>query len=289
MKELSDTGNVLLIAAFAIQLLSIVFLSFKNERKALFTSNITMLVGLTLGLISTLSSTLFSSAEITSVSIFSGLIRLDGLSLYFLFVIQLVAIPTTIYSISYLRHYVEQKRSVKSFITFYIILLISTQFIVIANQAILFLVSWEVMSISAYFAIVYEKESEEVQTGSFYYFAASHVLIFILYIIFFLFHHETGSWFFSDYHLSFSSGLMVPVIFILSIIGFGIKAGFMPFHFWLPQSHPIAPTVLSAFLSGIIMTVRPIVPVFIPLLLIVHLIDHHSQDRLADLIKFFFK
>ncbi|KAF0140303.1 MAG: hypothetical protein FD122_2619 [Stygiobacter sp.] len=58
MKELSDTGNVLLIAAFAIQLLSIVFLSFKNERKALFTSNITLLVGLTLGLISTLSSTL---------------------------------------------------------------------------------------------------------------------------------------------------------------------------------------------------------------------------------------
>jgi len=253
MKELSDTGNVLLIAAFAIQLLSIVFLSFKNERKALFTSNITMLVGLTLGLISTLSSTLFSSAEITSVSIFSGLIRLDGLSLYFLFVIQPVAIPTTIYSISYLRHYVEQKRSVKSFITFYIILLISTQFIVIANQAILFLVSWEVMSISAYFAIVYEKESEEVQTGSFYYFAASHVLIFILYIIFFLFHHETGSWFFSDYHLSFSSGLMVPVIFILSIIGFGIKAGFMPFHFWLPQAHPIAPTVLSAFLSGVLL------------------------------------
>jgi formate hydrogenlyase subunit 3/multisubunit Na+/H+ antiporter MnhD subunit len=130
--------------------------------------------------------------------------------------------------------------------------MISTQIIVIANQAILFLVCWEVMSISSYLAMILEKEKEEVQRGSFYYFAASHMLIFILYIMFFLLHHLTGSWHFSDYHLSFSEGLIVPIIFILSFIGFGIKAGFMPFHFWLPQAHPIAPTVLSSFLSGVL-------------------------------------
>lgn len=70
--------------------------------------------------------------------------------------------------------------------------------------------------------------------------------------MFFLLHQQTGSWFFSDYHPSFSTGIIVPIVFILSFIGFGIKAGFMPFHFWLPQAHPIAPTVLSAFLSGVI-------------------------------------
>ncbi|MBK7377679.1 MAG: hypothetical protein IPJ03_01525 [Ignavibacteriales bacterium] len=171
---------------------------------------------------------------------------------YFLFIIQLVAIPTTIYNFSYLQHYIEEKKSIKSFVTFYIILLISTQFIVIANQSILFLVSWEVMSMAGFLAMLLEKEKEEVQKGSFYYFAASHVLIFILYIMFFLLHQQTGSWFFSDYHLSFSTGIVVPIIFLLSFIGFGIKAGFMPFHFWLPQAHPIAPTVLSAFLSGVI-------------------------------------
>lgn len=252
MNDLIDPGNVLFVAAFVVQLLAIVFLFIKNERKALFASNIALLIGLTLGLISTLSSALFSSADIISKSIYGGWIRLDGLSIYFLFIIQLVAIPTTIYNLSYLQHYIEQKRSIKSFVTFYIILLISTQFIVIANQAILFLVSWEVMSMSAYLAMILEKEKEEVQRGSFYYFAASHVLIFILYVMFFLLHHQTGSWFFSDYHLSFTAGIVVPTIFILSFIGFGIKAGFMPFHFWLPQAHPIAPTVLSAFLSGVL-------------------------------------
>ncbi len=252
MNDLLNSENILLTLAFAIQLISIAFLFIRDQHKALFFSNSILLIGLALGLFSTLSSALFSSAEISSTSIFYNFIRLDGLGTYFLFIIQLVAIPTTIYNFSYLQHYIEEKRSIKSFVTFYIILLISTQFIVIANQAILFLVSWEVMSISAYIAMILEKEKEEVQKGSFYYFAASHVLIFILYIMFFLLHQQTGSWFFSDFHLSFSAGIIVPVIFILSFIGFGIKAGFIPFHFWLPQAHPIAPTVLSAFLSGVI-------------------------------------
>ncbi|MFA7228911.1 MAG: proton-conducting transporter membrane subunit, partial [Melioribacteraceae bacterium] len=252
MNDLTDTGNLLFVAAFIIQLIAIVPLFIGNEKRALLLTNIVLLTGLGIGFFSTLSSALFSSEQITGYTIFDGWISLDGLSIYFLFIIQLVAIPTTIYSFSYLQHYIAQKRSIKSFLTSYIILLISTQLIVIANQAILFLVSWEVMSMSAYVAMILEKEKEEVQKGSFYYFAASHVLIFILYIMFFLLHHETGSWFFSDYHLSFSSGFVVPAIFILSFVGFGIKAGFMPFHFWLPQAHPIAPTVLSAFLSGVI-------------------------------------
>lgn len=252
MNDLLDSKNSLLVLAFAIQLISIAFLFLKDQRKALFAANTMLLIGLAIGLSSTLSSALFSSDDISSQIIFYNFIRLDGLSTYFLFIIQLVAIPTTIYNFSYLQHYIEEKRSVKSFIVFYIILLVSTQFIVISNHAILFLVSWEIMSMSAYLAMILEKEKEEVQKGSFYYFAASHVLIFILYIMFFLLHQQTGSWFFSDYHLSFSNGIIVPIIFILSFVGFGIKAGFMPFHFWLPQAHPIAPTVLSAFLSGVI-------------------------------------
>ncbi len=251
MNDLIDSENFLFIFAFAIQLISISFLFIKDQHKALFNSQIVLLIGLSLGLFSSLSSALFSSNDISSTSFFYNFIRLDSLSIYFLFIIQLVAIPTVIYNFSYLQHYIEENKSIKSFLIFFIILLFSTQFIVISNHAILFLVSWEIMSITGYLGMLLEKEKEEVQKGSFYYFAASHALIFVLYVMFFLLHHQTGSWFFSDYHLSFSNGL-VPIIFILSFVGFGIKAGFMPFHFWLPQAHPIAPTVLSAFLSGVI-------------------------------------
>jgi hydrogenase-4 component B len=253
MNNLFNSGNTLFVAAFIVQLLSIVFLFQRDHYKAFFVSNVVLLIGLTLGLISTLSSSLFSSVPIdTQQALWNSWIRLDGLSLYFLFIVQVVAIPTTIYNFSYLKHYIEQKRSINSFIAFYVILLIATQLVVIADHAIFFLVSWEIMSISAYLGMMLEREKEEVQKGSFYYFVASHVLVFILYVLFFLLHHQTGSWYFHDYHLSFTIGIVVPIIFILSFIGFGIKAGFIPFHFWLPQAHPIAPTVLSAFLSGVI-------------------------------------
>ncbi len=253
MTDFLQSNNILLIAAFIVQLFSIAFTLIKDERKSIFAINIFLILGLCLGLTSTLSSALFSSGIISSTPIFDNWLRLDGLSYYFLFIVQLVAIPTTIYNFSYLDHYVGQKRSLKSFMAFYVLLLISTQFIVISNHAVLFLVSWEIMSITAYLAMILEKEKEEVQKGSFYYFAASHVMIFVLYFVFFLLHHQTGSWLFSDYHLSFSDGPVVSLIFVLSLIGFGIKAGFMPLHFWLPQAHPIAPTVLSSFLSGVLL------------------------------------
>jgi len=138
MNDLLDSGNSSLVLAFAIQLISIAFLFLKDQRKALFAANTMLLIGLAIGLSSTLSSALFSSNDISSQLIFYNFIRLDGLGSYFLFIIQLVAIPTTIYNFSYLQHYIEEKRSIKSFVVFYIILIVSTQFIVIANQAILF-------------------------------------------------------------------------------------------------------------------------------------------------------
>ena len=255
MNRSLTNGNDILILAFIIQLIALIFLAIiKDERRSFIVFNITLVCGLVLGFISTLFSLVFTSVSLPDFLItgtFGNWIRLDGLSLYFLFIIQLVAIPTTLYNFSYLQHYIDKKVPVKSFTTFYLLMVVSTQFVVIANHAILFLVSWEVMSMSSYLAMLLEKEKKEVQSGSFYYLVACHTLVFILYIFFFLLHHETNSWFFNDYHISFN-GNLAAVLFILSFIGFGIKAGFMPFHFWLPKAHPVAPTVLSAFLSGVI-------------------------------------
>jgi len=255
MNRALTNGNDLMILAFIIQLIALVFIPIiKNGRNSLIVSNTIIVSGLVLGLISTLFSLLFTSASIPDYiirGVFGNSIRFDGLSLYFLFIIQLIAIPTTLYNISYLQHYTDNKVPIKSFLIFYTIMIVSTQIVVIANHAILFLVSWEIMSMTSYLAMLLEKEKTEVQVGSFYYLIACHALVFILYIFFLLLHHETNSWYFNDYHISFNSSI-AAVLFILSFIGFGIKAGFMPFHFWLPKAHPIAPTVLSAFLSGVI-------------------------------------
>ena len=134
MNSLIETDQSLLIIAFIIQLFAIPFVFYKNEKSSLLFSNIVLLIGLSIGLISTLSSTLFTSNQILVKSSFANFIRLDGLSLYFLFIIQLIAIPTTIYNIKYLEHYIEKKRRIKNFLVFYIVLMISTQVIVIADR-----------------------------------------------------------------------------------------------------------------------------------------------------------
>jgi formate hydrogenlyase subunit 3/multisubunit Na+/H+ antiporter MnhD subunit len=41
------------------------------------------------------------------------------------------------------------------------------------------------------------------------------------------------------------------VAFLLAVVGFGTKAGFMPMHVWLPKAHPAAPSHVSAVMSGV--------------------------------------
>ncbi|MFA4924722.1 MAG: proton-conducting transporter membrane subunit [Ignavibacteriaceae bacterium] len=246
----------LLFYALTIQIFSIIVIAFlQDNRKASIAAHLLLIIGLVLGFISTLTALAFSNSLLQSFNFFgipNELFRFDALALYFLCIVQLVAIPTTIYSYSYLKHYVDKGKSIRSNLVFYAVMLIATQMVVIANHAIIFLICWEVMSISAYLGMIFEKEKKDVQTGSFYYFVMNHIVVYLLFIFFFLLHHQTKSWLFSDFHISPGTGNLFIIAYALSLIAFGMKAGFMPFHFWLPRAHPIAPTVFSAFLSGII-------------------------------------
>ena len=46
---------------------------------------------------------------------------------------------------------------------------------------------------------------------------------------------------------------MATAIFVLALLGFGIKVGIMPLHVWLPSAHATAPSHVSAILSGVIL------------------------------------
>jgi len=178
--------------------------------------------------------------------------RADGLALFFLLVITTVAIPTVIATQSYLQHYLHKGSSVRAFLVFFSFLLLSTQLLVLANHAIAFLIFWELMTLMAYLGMLLEKEKEDVQKGSFIYFTVTHAATLFLYIFFFILHTHSNSWLFTDFHFTIENGLLFYAACFFGFLGFGIKAGFMPFHFWLPWAHPIAPTVLSAFFSSIL-------------------------------------
>lgn len=179
-------------------------------------------------------------------------LRFDKLSLFFLSIVQLGGIVTSFYGIGYLTHY-EKKRSLKPTLTATVLLFLSMQVLLTANHAFLFLVAWEVMALSGYVGIILEREKEEVQHGSFIFFAATHVGTLFLYLMFLILHQQTHSWELSVFAQHTYLPSIVATIFWFGFIGFGMKAGFMPFHFWLPEAHPVAPSHISAVLSAIML------------------------------------
>src|ERR1019366_3125295 len=53
--------------------------------------------------------------------------------------------------------------------------------------------------------------------------------------------------------LATASPHMATALFILGAVGFGLKAGIMPLHVWLPGAHANAPSHVSAVMSGVLL------------------------------------
>ena len=175
----------------------------------------------------------------------------DGLTLLFLLTFQLLSLAASVYAIGYLKDYMAHGVSIRWHLSFFTMLMLSMQLLLVAQHAILFLVLWECMAISAYFCIVLERDKPEVRRGGFWYFVATHASVLLLYVFFVVLYEVTGSWDFKDYaHLGCDSGTML-VLLSTGFFGFAIKAGFMPFHAWLPNAHPAAPAHISGLLSAI--------------------------------------
>src|SRR5258708_38021752 len=179
-------------------------------------------------------------------------IGFDSLSLFFLFTFQLLSLAGSLYAVSYLRHYVERGLSVRGHLSFFTLLILSLQLVVVVQNALIFLVAWEIMALAAYFSIVFDRQKEEVRQGGFWYLVATHASMLFLVVSFLVLHESTGSWNFDDFahHAGYDSKTLA-IVLLTGFAGFGIKAGFMPFHVWLPNAHPAAPAHVSGLLSAI--------------------------------------
>lgn len=179
----------------------------------------------------------------------SFFLKLDPLSAFFLLPVFVLSGLVAIYGKEYLKSY-RQKKLLGISWFFFNLLVASMAFVCLASNTILFLISWEVMALSSFFLVAFEYEKEEVRRASWTYMVASYLGTACLLPMFLILGTGSTSLDF-DTFLKNISPQMANFCFILALIGFGTKAGIIPFHVWLPAAHPVAPSPVSALMSGI--------------------------------------
>ncbi len=188
------------------------------------------------------------SASFRYLDLFVLSFHVDGLSAFFLAVIFAVSMMAAIYSFHYMEH---EEGGIKTGVNyfFFSILIASMALVVTAANILTFMISWEIMSLSSFFLVIYSHESAENRKAGYLYFVFSHVGAMFLLAAFGLIYGHTGSFDFAP--MADVPETMKILIFVFSFIGFGSKAGVFPFHVWLPHAHPAAPSHISAVMSGV--------------------------------------
>jgi len=180
-------------------------------------------------------------------------VRLDPMSAYFNVTLAVLAAAVSLYSFGYLRE-MEGRRNLGAFGFFFNLLLLSLALVFSASNAFFFLVAWEVMALSSFFLIAFEHEKEKTRKAGMLFLIMSHAGSGLLLIAFLVLASAAGSLDFSSFHLLASRmpPLQQGTVFLLFLFGFGVKAGLVPLHIWLPEAHPVAPSNVSALMSGIV-------------------------------------
>jgi len=175
-------------------------------------------------------------------------IGLDGLSALFLLPILGLGALSSIYGLGYLSPY-RQHRSLGVAWFQFNLLVASMVMVVLARNALLFLVAWESMSLSSFFLVAFDNEKAEVRKASWVYMIATHIGTGFLLVMFLLLGQSANGLNFVQLHAP--TPQLAGVCFALAVAGFGTKAGIIPSHVWLPEAHPAAPSHVSAMMSGV--------------------------------------
>jgi len=178
----------------------------------------------------------------------SFFVQIDALTALFLIPIFGLSAVAAIYGWEYLRNYQREKYLGVSWF-FYSLLVAGMAMVVIARNGMLFLIAWEIMSLVSFFLVTFEDEEDRVREAGWTYLVATHMGTAFLIAFFVLLGRQAGSMDF-DRIGPIAPGL-ANVLFLLAVVGFGTKAGFMPMHVWLPEAHPAASSHVSAVMSGV--------------------------------------
>jgi hydrogenase-4 component B len=181
-------------------------------------------------------------------------VRLDALGSFFLLLIGALLFTVAIYSVGYLRQLADHYNltALGVFLPLFVAGMLG---VVLADDTYTFMIFWELMSVASYFLVTFEHEQEANRKAGFLYILMAHLGGLLILGGFAVLYTSGGSFDFDAMRAAPLSPGWASTAFLLAALGFGMKAGLMPLHAWLPEAHPAAPSNVSALMSGIMIKV----------------------------------
>ena len=242
----------LLVAWGAIGVIGLVRpASLQLVRRALFP--ISALVGLGLAVVAVASIAAPAEQQVLLIGLPDLPIHLrrDALSNVFLFLLGVASAGISIFGAGYFR--AGEGTAPGLLCLQYHLFLASMGFVLLADDAYGFMVSWETMALSSYFLVTTQHRVPDIRRAGFLYLLIAHLGAIGILLSFGVM--QGGSWQFT--FDAMRSATLAPawaaVAFLLALFGFGAKAGLVPLHVWLPEAHPAAPSPVSALMSGVML------------------------------------
>jgi hydrogenase-4 component B len=176
-------------------------------------------------------------------------LRLDPLAGFFVLLLGAVAAGVSVYSIGYFR--AETGGRLRLICLQYHVFLASMAFVILADDAYLFMVAWETMALASYFLVTTDHQRPAIRSAGFLYLLVAHIGAIAILLCFGVMHTGGGDYTFDALRAAELSPFWASAAFLLAFFGFGAKAGLLPLHVWLPEAHPAAPSPVSALMSGV--------------------------------------
>jgi hydrogenase-4 component B len=180
-------------------------------------------------------------------------VRLDSLAAIFLFAAGLVYLSASIFVRTFSGHRLRNREVAGRFGVMYFALLASVVAILVANDAPLFLISWECMSILCFLLINYEHRERGGGSAGYLMLAMSEAGFLMVVVAFLVLGKSAASLSFPD--LAAASNTLSHggpwAVFVLGFLGFGVKAGLVPVNFWLPRSYTASPSIFIPVFAGV--------------------------------------
>ncbi|MBU5482845.1 complex I subunit 5 family protein [Clostridium sp. MSJ-11] len=176
-------------------------------------------------------------------------LKLNAFRYIFVWLTTLIWFLVIVYSISYMKSYKDKNR----YYVFFMLTYWSTLGVFISEDLLNLFTFFEIMSLTSYPLIIHEEEKSSHEAGDTYIImAVAGGLVLLMGL--FLLYDFTQTLLLGELKIAVSKiGDIKYLIASLILFGFGVKAGAVPLHIWLPKAHPAAPAPASAILSGILL------------------------------------